>query len=103
MVLPAAWQRGKPAGRIVTTANYLHLGEWIVRIVMGTIIVLRKRSPTASLSWLVVVAFLPLLGALFYLLIGENRLGRRRSKKHHAAALRVRPVLQSREKLLEVY
>ncbi|MEJ2502821.1 MAG: cardiolipin synthase, partial [Gemmatimonadota bacterium] len=59
-------------------------------------IVTRKRSANTALAWLAVVAFLPFLGALAYLLFGEVRLGRRRSARyqHLADAVRSDPALQ---------
>ncbi len=52
--------------------------EWVIRIVMLVVIVLRKENPTICLAWLAVVFFEPFLGVLIYLLVGEIRLGRRR-------------------------
>ncbi|NIP80013.1 MAG: cardiolipin synthase, partial [Gemmatimonadetes bacterium] len=45
-------------------------------------IVTRKRSASTALAWLAVVAFLPFLGAVAYLMFGEIRLGRRRSRQY---------------------
>jgi cardiolipin synthase len=62
--------------------RWLFVAEWLVRIVMFVVIVIRKRSAGQALAWLVVVAFLPFVGAVAYLLFGEVRLGRRRSRKY---------------------
>ena len=52
--------------------------EWIIRLTMLPVIVLRKEKPTTCLAWLSIVFFEPWIGLGLYLLIGENRLGRRR-------------------------
>ncbi|MCE5303281.1 MAG: cardiolipin synthase [Planctomycetaceae bacterium] len=56
----------------------LATGEWIIRLTMLPVIVLRKEKPTTCLAWLSIVFFEPWIGLALYLLIGENRLGRRR-------------------------
>lgn len=60
------------------------VGEWVIRAVM-LVIVPRRRPPAAALSWLVVIYFLPWVGILLYLLIGETRLGRTRLARHERA------------------
>lgn len=62
--------------------RWLFVAEWVVRLIMFVVIVIRKRSSNAALAWLVVVAFVPFLGAAAYLLFGEVRLGRRRSREY---------------------
>ena len=74
----------------------LVLADWSVRIVIAGVIIWRKRSPSAALAWLVVVAFIPVVGAILYVLIGENRLGWRRLSRHqsvaqHLESLQLRP------------
>jgi cardiolipin synthase len=44
--------------------------------------VIMRRPPTGvALAWMVLVAFLPLVGVLLYLLIGERRVGLRRARR----------------------
>ena len=62
--------------------SWLFIAEWAVRLVMFVVIVTRKRSATAALAWLAVVAFVPFLGALAYITFGEIRLGLRRSREY---------------------
>ncbi|GAB4133155.1 cardiolipin synthase [Thermopirellula anaerolimosa] len=66
--------------------------EWLIRLIMLPVIVLRKTRPSTCLAWLAVVSFLPWPGLVVYLLIGENRLGRRRVKQRRSrfADLRTR-------------
>jgi cardiolipin synthase len=49
---------------------------WVVLI--AGFIVLERRSPTATLAWIAVVASLPLIGVAVYLLIGSRHLQRKR-------------------------
>jgi len=49
---------------------------WVVLI--SGFIVLERRSPTATLAWITVVAALPLVGVAVYLLVGPRHLQRKR-------------------------
>src|SRR3954454_1735561 len=49
---------------------------WVVLI--ATFILLERRSPTATLAWITVVAALPLVGVAIYLLVGARHLRRKR-------------------------
>jgi cardiolipin synthase A/B len=55
-------------------------------LAIGVRVVMRRSARGVALSWLLLVATLPYAGALLYLLIGERRIGRKRS--HGIAALR---------------
>ncbi len=68
----------EPRADTVSTNAFL-IAEWIVRLAMFVVVILRKRSAAAALAWLVVVAFVPFVGALAYFMFGEARLGIRRS------------------------
>ena len=57
---------------------WLTVSEWVIRLTMLPVIVLRKEKPATCLAWLTIVFFEPWIGLGLYLLIGENRLGRRR-------------------------
>jgi cardiolipin synthase A/B len=48
---------------------------WVVLI--ATFILLERRSPTATLAWITMVAALPLVGVAIYLLVGPRRLQRK--------------------------
>jgi cardiolipin synthase len=58
--------------------------EWIVRLALAGRIIMLRRPVPVSLAWLCVVAFLPVIGLVSYLLIGENRMGRRRMRRYDA-------------------
>lgn len=67
--------------------------EWIIRLLMLPVIVMRKEQPTTCLAWLTVVFFEPWIGLGLYLLVGENRLGRRQLARREE----LRPKLEASE------
>ena len=48
-------------------------------VAIGLRVIMRRSVRGVALSWLLLVVTLPLIGAVVYLLIGERRIGRRRS------------------------
>lgn len=54
--------------------------EFIVRVV-AVIVVPPGRRPTTALAWLMAIFLIPYLGVLLFLIIGSNRLPRRRRRK----------------------
>ncbi|TMQ11136.1 MAG: cardiolipin synthase [Deltaproteobacteria bacterium] len=48
---------------------------------MAVVVVLQRRSPAATIAWLLVLALLPLAGWLIYRLIGPLRLERRKARR----------------------
>jgi cardiolipin synthase len=50
-------------------------------IVMAVVIIQQRRTPAATIAWLMVLAFLPILGWLVYRLIGPQRLERRKLRR----------------------
>ena len=69
---------------------YLTLG-WLAYLVwLGGWIVLQKREPAATLSWLISLAALPLLGFVIYYFLGPQRIHRQRVRR-----LRTRAALHS--------
>lgn len=53
----------------------------IVVRVLAIIIIPRNRRPTAAMAWLLAIYFIPIVGILLFLLIGNPRLPRKRRKK----------------------
>jgi cardiolipin synthase A/B len=47
-------------------------------------IVLQKREPVATLTWLLSLALLPYLGYLIYFLLGPQKIHRQRLRRHHS-------------------
>ncbi len=65
---------------------YLTLG-WIAYLVgLGIYIVLQKREPAATLSWLISLATLPYLGFIVYYLFGPQKITRHRARRHRQRA-----------------
>jgi len=56
-------------------------GGWVIRIVMLTVVI-RNRRPSAAMAWLLIIFFMPWPGLLLYLLIGNDRLPKRRLERH---------------------
>lgn len=53
--------------------------EALVRVGLMLRVIMRGLKPSVTLSWVIILFFFPIIGPLFYLLIGENRLGTRRA------------------------
>lgn len=60
---------------LITTA----FAVWAV--VMAVVIVLQQRSPAATIAWMLVLAFLPIVGYIVYRLIGPQRLKRKKLRR----------------------
>lgn len=59
------------------------LAELAVQFSLVAFILVRKRRrPSSSLAWVVVIITVPVIGAIAYLLVGEARLGRLRRRRH---------------------
>jgi len=73
------------AWRAFTAIPYIHLyvsGIWIVYMVwLGGWIVLQKREPVATLSWLLGLAALPVIGLLVYQVFGPQKIKRHRLRR----------------------
>lgn len=74
----------------------LAVSEWAIRLTMLPIIVLRKEKPATCLAWLAIIFFEPWIGLGLYLLIGENRLGRRQLARRRSHRLQLDAAEQSR-------
>lgn len=55
------------------------VGEWAIRVVMLVVILNRDDRPVTGLAWLTVVFFVPWIGLLLYVLVGESRIVRKRA------------------------
>ncbi|WP_456384469.1 cardiolipin synthase [Desulfolithobacter sp.] len=64
---------------IVTTIIFL--ADLGIRIGLSLRVIMRKREPSVTMAWLVVILLIPFAGAIIYLLFGENRLGERRARR----------------------
>ncbi len=70
---------GERTVSLITTAFFV--SNWAIRIVM-LIVVPRRHSPNSALAWLLVVFIVPWFGLFLYLLMGGNRLPKRRIERH---------------------
>lgn len=60
---------------------FLYALDWTVRILLGLRIIIKRSAVGVTTAWLAIVFFLPLIGALLYLLFGDRRLGARRARR----------------------
>lgn len=65
--------------------SLVFLIDLAIRIGLSVRVIMRKRSASVSLAWLVVILLLPFAGAVIYLLFGENRLGDNRARRAAAS------------------
>ena len=60
---------------------------WLLYLIpLGIWIVLQKREPVATLSWLLGLALLPYIGFLVYHVFGPQRIRRQRLRRAHVAS-----------------
>lgn len=62
-------------------ATALLVLDWLIRIVFGVRVILRRSAVGFTLAWLAVILLLPIFGAVIYLFLGERRLGTRRARR----------------------
>lgn len=74
---------------VLTTPHLLKLltATWgVYLVVLGGWIVLQKREPVATLSWLFGLALLPYIGFLVYHVFGPQKIRRNRLRRTHSRA-----------------
>lgn len=82
-ILRSAWSA---FASIPNLGLYLVLG-WLTYVIwLGLWIVLQKREPVATLSWLISLAALPYIGFLIYFFFGPQRIRRQRLRRVRARA-----------------
>ncbi|HOT34567.1 MAG TPA: phospholipase D-like domain-containing protein, partial [Rhodoglobus sp.] len=59
----------------------LLLAAYVVLGFVATVLISTNRRPSAAVAWVLVIIFIPFLGALWYLLVGAGRLPRARREK----------------------
>lgn len=64
---------------IITSSVFL--ADLAIRIGLSLRIIMRKRAAGVTLAWLIITLLFPFAGAVFYLLLGENRIGRKRAAR----------------------
>ncbi len=71
-----------PWGTIATVATTV--GGYLLALVLIARIVDQRKQASATLAWILIIAFLPYVGALLYFFIGRNRVRRRTRKRQRA-------------------
>jgi cardiolipin synthase A/B len=64
----------------LTLASLLVLADFIIRV-LAIIYVPRNRRPQTALAWLLAIFFIPYIGVLLFLLVGNSKLPRGRRRK----------------------
>lgn len=66
-------------------------GQFGLQLGLALLVLLRRRGRNeATLAWLFLILILPVVGALLYLMVGEVRLGSRRTRRHAEIVRRLR-------------
>ena len=60
------------------------VADWIIRLTLALRVIMTRRPVPVSLAWILIIIWIPLLGIVAYILIGENRLGSRRIRRFEA-------------------
>ncbi|MCB1487604.1 MAG: PLDc N-terminal domain-containing protein, partial [Bauldia sp.] len=63
---------------IVTLGIAIH---WLTVIAIGIRVIMKRPEPGVALAWMLLVAVVPYVGAIIYLLIGERRIDPRRERE----------------------
>ena len=74
----------------------------VIRVI-ALFVVPRNRRPTAGMAWLMAIFLLPVPGLLFFLLIGGNRLPKKRRDKQAEATRIISEVADREEAVLGTY
>lgn len=92
----------------VWIAGYVAL-EWVLRLLMAVVIILRQRRPNSALAWLLLVMMMPVVGTILYVIFGESGLGKKRLHRYradlgiarHTTDEALDPKLREKQRLLE--
>ncbi|HEU5486632.1 MAG TPA: cardiolipin synthase [Microlunatus sp.] len=73
------------SGTVLTVALY---AAWVLIIIVAGVYIAGNRKPSSAIAWIMAIIFIPLIGILFFLLIGNWRLNKhRRDKQEHVSAI----------------
>ncbi len=61
------------------------LGYVVTLLLLPVVLLVKKRQTASSVAWMLAIVFLPIGGAVLFLLFGINRVERRKSSKQQAA------------------
>jgi cardiolipin synthetase 2 (EC 2.7.8.-) len=62
-------------------SGLLVFGYWLLIAGVTLRILMKRRTATSAMAWLLVIYILPLVGIIAYLLFGELNLGKRRAER----------------------
>lgn len=65
----------------------LFSGHLLTLGLLPSVLLKKKRQPVSTVAWVLVIALVPYLGGLFYLIFGINRVARRTVSKRRAAEI----------------
>jgi cardiolipin synthase A/B len=89
---------------VYLTAVVEFLAVVVHMVVIGSVLLARRRDPSATLAWILFIVIAPVVGILVYLLVGRTRM-RRKVRQVGRAEAQLRDVLaryDTRARLLEV-
>ncbi|WP_457666763.1 cardiolipin synthase [Thiolapillus sp.] len=66
---------------ILHPATLFEFAHLLIVVGISIRVIMRRPNTGVALSWLIIVAIFPFVGALLYLLIGERRIGNRRTRR----------------------
>ena len=72
-------------------ADLIRVLSWliyIIVIIVAAVYIASNRKPSSAIAWILAIVFIPVIGVLFFLLIGNWRLPRhRRDKQRHVSEI----------------
>ncbi|NDI36158.1 cardiolipin synthase [Chengkuizengella sediminis] len=62
--------------------TFISLFFSVISFIIGILLIFENRSPTKTITWLIVLIFLPIFGFIFYILFGRSYLKRKINEKN---------------------
>ncbi len=60
------------------------LGYGLTLLLLPVVLLLKKRQPVSSVAWMLAIVFIPIAGAVLFLVFGINRIERRKASKQRS-------------------
>lgn len=67
---------------IVSWILLYELGGWLLRAALAIRVLGRRRTPASAMAWLILIFLHPVIGLIFYMLLGSTRLEQHTQRKH---------------------
>ncbi|WP_293646791.1 cardiolipin synthase [Thiolapillus sp.] len=80
---------------VLHPATLFELAHFLIVVGISIRVIMRRPNTGVALSWLMIVAVFPFVGALLYLLIGERRIGNRRTQRINSLRAEYEKLAQS--------